>query len=271
MTLNVTGYDPAEPADGVPVNTPADVNSTPAGNAPVRSHTYGARPPDATNVRAYAVPVTPSANEFVTNTSGANTSIERARVATRPSLSVARTVNENVFATVGVPDNTPDELNDTPAGNTPDATDHVTAPTPPTDATDPTYAVPVIPTGNDDVVTPRAVPATEIVNCFDPERPPASDAVTVKVNDPFTVCVGVPCNDDPTSDTPAGNAPSTDHVNDPFPPDALNACENATPDDANGIDAVVTVIGFTTNIDNTCDAVRPFASVAVTENENEFA
>ena len=44
-----------------------------------------------------------------------------------PAVFVACTVNVDEPPVVGVPDNTPAELNATPAGNAPDATDHVGA------------------------------------------------------------------------------------------------------------------------------------------------
>lgn len=137
VTRTVTGYDPAVPASAAPDNTPAVDNDTPDGHEPDASdHVYGARPPDAANDCDNATPVTRSVNDTVVTASGANTSTVNCFDATRPSLSVTRTVNVDDPTTVGVPDTTPAELNVNPAGNDPADTDHVNAPTPPTPVND---------------------------------------------------------------------------------------------------------------------------------------
>jgi hypothetical protein len=137
VTRNVTELVPA--VVGVPDNV-APVKVTPAGNVPaLTSHVNGPTPPAAVSVCEYAVPVTPSANEFV-DTDNAVAAIEIVSVllAVRPPTSVTPIVNDDtVFTTaVGVPDNTPvDAFNVTPVGRVPAATANVNDPSPPVAAT----------------------------------------------------------------------------------------------------------------------------------------
>lgn len=134
-------------------------------------------------------------------------------------------MNVKFPAAVGVPEIV-DPVSDTPEGKDPSAIAQVYAPTPPVAAKDCEYAVPVVPPGSEAVVTERAVPATEIVNCFDPERDAVSVAVTVNVDDTFDVDVGVPEIVDPTNDNPAGNEPWVMvHVREPEPPAPTKLCE----------------------------------------------
>lgn len=133
-----------------------------------------------------------SGNVVVDTAIGANTSIVKSCVEVRPSESVACTVNENCPTVVGVPENTPAALSDTPDGNEPVRRDHEYEPEPPTPVNDAEYAVPVMPTGSDAVNTDSGVSATAIDNVVSVVRPPESVTRTVNVDTELTVCEGVP-------------------------------------------------------------------------------
>ena len=148
----------------------------------VDDHEYGVAPPDALNVRSYAIPVTPSGIDTVDTDNGANTPNDTGADWLRPSLSVTVTVNENDPVAVGVPDNTPvTASNVTPDGNDPAVTDHTYGVTPPDAVNDREYAVPVtaVPiTGADNT---NAADATDNDTTPCAERPPASVTRTVTV------------------------------------------------------------------------------------------
>jgi len=96
----------------------------------------------------------------------------------------------------------------------------------------------------------------------------------VNVDDVFTDAVGVPAITpvDSFNDNPSGKLPDdTDHTYAPNPPDAANDWLYTDPLVAATTDTVDTAIGFTTRTDNTCDDVRPFASVTVTVNDTNPA
>lgn len=168
-------------------------------------------------------------------------------------------------AVVGVPDNTPAELNVTPAGNEPDERDHVYEPRPPIADRDCEYDVPVIPTGSEAVVTESGVAATEIENTLSAVRPRESVTRTVKVTVELVACEGVPAKAPVVgfSSRPAGGSPRiTDQAYEPAPPVALSVLEYGTVRDAAESELVWITRGFTTRIDNDAVAVRPSESVA---------
>ena len=120
FTVNV-----AVPAtEGVPEITPEEDNDNPAGNTPLsRLQLYGEIPPSADRVWLYTLPTIPSARLVVLIDKGGASVIVIlsccVSVEAGASLSVTFTVNVSIPATEGVPEITPEDDNDKPAGNTP--------------------------------------------------------------------------------------------------------------------------------------------------------
>ena len=115
---------------GVPESTPALVSVRPAGSVPmVTENVYGAAPPLPVSVSAYAIPSVPpgsvaGASVIVGQTGGGAAAmvIEYEVVATQSFASVARIVNVDGPAVVGVPDRTPVLESVSPAGRVPTVT-----------------------------------------------------------------------------------------------------------------------------------------------------
>ena len=176
------------------------------------------------------------------------------------------TVNDDDPVTVGVPDTTPADDNDNPAGNDPADTDHTYGDVPPAATSDWLYAVPVTPVDTDVVDTDNTADATANDTLLDAVRPPASVTPTDNVYVPAEFIANVPDNTpvDVLNVTPDGNVPDNDHKNGPAPPANVNDDEYAvlrTPG-ANDDDTIDN--GSTTSSDNDRVCVRPSASVTRT-------
>jgi hypothetical protein len=127
----VIEYVPPLPAAGVPLKTPAELNVTPEGNAPI-SLKVGAGKPVAVTVN---VPLAPTVNVALPTLviAGAwSTFMVRLAVAVWGGVaeSVAVTVKVKAPLCVGIPERTPDELKLIPGGSPPEVTAQVTDPVP---------------------------------------------------------------------------------------------------------------------------------------------
>ena len=129
VTLTVKLLVPA--AVGVP-DIVAPLRLNPAGSDPLAiDHVYGAVPPLAVSVAAYAVPTVPLSSAVVVIFSVAGfTVIERSAVAVTDALSVAFTVKLLVPAALGVPVMV-EPLSVSPAGSDPLTIVHVYGAVPP--------------------------------------------------------------------------------------------------------------------------------------------
>jgi hypothetical protein len=119
---------------GVPLMTPPELKLKPAGRLPVcRFQLYGVTPPVAASVCEYAVPTAPLGRLAVVTDRSTGIAMDSAFVAVSAGAceSVTRTVKFDVPAVVGVPDITPPELKDSPAGSVPEANDQLYGVTPP--------------------------------------------------------------------------------------------------------------------------------------------
>lgn len=129
-TVNVD--DAFDAAVGVPDTTPAELKLKPAGNVPLLTDQSNVPdPPVAVNVWLYTVPAVAGDNTFVVTAIGFTTNTVNCCVAVRPFPSVTVAVNVDVAAAVGVPDNTPPDDNDNPAGTDPTVVNHVNGAAPP--------------------------------------------------------------------------------------------------------------------------------------------
>ena len=79
-------------------------------------------------VGGYAAPTVPFGTLLVVIASGGITASVTPLVANAPSVSVARTSSVNVPAPVGVPETTPPDESDRPAGIAPELSVHVSVP-----------------------------------------------------------------------------------------------------------------------------------------------
>jgi len=127
--------------DGVPLITPAAERVSPAGSDPVaRDHVFEPVPPVAVKVCEYGMLGAPFGSDTVVIVRTALTVIVRDFCAVcTPSITC--TVKVDPVA-VGVPLITPAVDNANPAGNVPDASDHVLAPVPPVAVSVCEYGVP---------------------------------------------------------------------------------------------------------------------------------
>lgn len=116
----------------VPDSTPPVDSVAPAGRLPLAiDHVFVPEPPVLASVNEKAEPATTEFSDAVVTTNGADTTSDSERVDVRTGvpLSVAVNAIDDVAPVLGVPDSTPLELNDMPAG-TPVAV-HVYVPDPP--------------------------------------------------------------------------------------------------------------------------------------------
>ena len=165
------------------------VRLRPAGSDPLATdHVYGAVPPVALSSCEYAVPTVPAGNDAVIIFKGGALIVnETLAVADPDTLSVTCTVKLDEPEVLGVPDIVlPARLR--PAGSDPLATDHVYGEDPPVASSCCEYDVPIVPAGNDVVVTAGgeatasdsplvAVPPPLSANCAVKLAVPALDGV----------------------------------------------------------------------------------------------
>jgi len=223
--------------------SPAAVSVRPAGSVPLSIvHVKVPVPPLAESVSLYAAStVAPPSDVVSMVTAGAEISIASPTALNAPALSVARTVNRNVPAAVGVPEIPPAGVSERPPGNEPSSSDHVNPPTPPVASRAALYAVPTVPTGNADVVTTTGGGTIVIVSGCTALAPELSCTRTVNGDGP--VVVGVPVMwPSAASERPAGKEPPLSiHVLPPAPPSAASHWSYATPTVPLGNEVVVTL------------------------------
>jgi len=118
LALIVIGYEPTLPSAGVPLNTPAVVNVTPLGNAPV-SLKVGAGKPVAVAVNDPALSTVNVALFALVMAGACPTVSVKFCVALGVTPLLAVMAIGNVPLTVAVPESTPAELNVTPLGRLP--------------------------------------------------------------------------------------------------------------------------------------------------------
>ena len=119
---------------GVPLVTPPELKDSPAGRLPLwRDQLYGVTPPVAARVWEYATPIWPAGRLEVVTDRSTGITIDRAFVAVSAGVweSVTLTVKFEVPAVVGVPEITPPELKERPAGRVPESSDQLYGVTPP--------------------------------------------------------------------------------------------------------------------------------------------
>ena len=183
VALTVKLYVPI--AVGVPEITPAGLSVKPTGKLPaVISQVIGAVPV-AASVWLYAVPAITLGKEAVVITGGvrgAGSTIMLKLTVSAPPVFVALTVKVNVPSAVGVPEITPEELRDKPAGKLPTVTSQVNG-VPPVATSVWVYAVPTVPLTNVVVVMVGGITLMTRLNGL-VEGPPAFVALTVKLNVP---------------------------------------------------------------------------------------
>ena len=119
VTFTVKLEEPA--VVGVPEITPPELIVRPAGRLPeLVVQLYGVAPPVAAKDWLYATPTCPPGNELVVIASPELTVIDRDWVAVWLALSDTFTTKPEAPAVVGVPEITPPELIDSPAGRLPE-------------------------------------------------------------------------------------------------------------------------------------------------------
>jgi hypothetical protein len=113
---------------GVPLITPPEESDNPAGSAPLESdQLYGVWPPAAARVWEYAIPTVPPGRLAVVTDRSTGIVMDSALVAVSAGVwaSVTWAVKLAVPAVVGVPEMTPPEERDRPAGREPEASDQL--------------------------------------------------------------------------------------------------------------------------------------------------
>jgi hypothetical protein len=215
----------------VPVEPPSD---SPAGSEPdTTDQLYGVTPPVAASVCEYATPIWPFGTLVVVITRSGGITIDRAFVAVSAGAceSVTLTVKLEVPAVVGVPEITPPELKESPAGRLPELSDQLYGVTPPVAVSVWLYATPIWPFGRLEVVTDRSTGIT-IESAWSSVSGVPWESVTRTVKFEVPAVVGVPeiVPVEPPSDSPAGSEPdTTDQLYGVTPPVAASVWLYATP------------------------------------------
>ena len=133
VAMNVTVYEPALPASGIPERTPARLKVRPEGSVPAEDQAMPPTPPDCVNVTGViADPSTPLIGPLAPTVIVGHWIVRvTARSPKQELASVARMVIGKDPVCSGVPERTPvPGSSDMPLGRAP-VTDQVIAPTPP--------------------------------------------------------------------------------------------------------------------------------------------
>lgn len=227
--------------EGIPARTPELGREIPGGNDPAETdQEYGDVPPLAARATETDCPTVTAASELVVIAGVPVTEIDNALVAAIPTLSVTRTVKALIPTAVGIPEMTPPDDMDNPAGKAPIAIDQVIAPVPPEDVRVDEKGPPSAPSGNEDVVTAGAGFTTMLnasVACAPLQQ--ATFAVNEAVPDEADVPVIAPLLE--FNARPVGREPeSIVQVLGVVPPLDASVCEYAAPTVVAGRDTVVT-------------------------------